>query len=106
MTEKLITWLKQESIGTDEEIDEAFKDQATRDAALAEVQIEVMTATFGVTEGHRARSRGDNQLQKAMSLFGDARELLETREAIKATKKSPQVADGPPAAQEKEQPKL
>jgi hypothetical protein len=46
-----------------------------------------------VTEGHRVRSRTDNQLQKALSLFDDARELLETREAIKATKKSPQVAN-------------
>ena len=51
-----------------------------------------MTAAFGVTEGHRVRSRIDNSLQKALSLFDDARELLETREAIKATKKSPQVA--------------
>ena len=51
-----------------------------------------MTAAFGVTEGHRVRSRIDNQLQKALSLFDDARELLETREAIKSTKKSPQVA--------------
>ena len=90
--EKLRTWLKQESIGTPEEIDEAFADAATRKAALSEVQIEVMTAAFGVTEGHRVRSRIDNQLQKALSLFDDARELLETREAIKATKKSPQVA--------------
>jgi hypothetical protein len=106
VTERLITWLKKESIGTDDEIDEAFKEQATRDGALAEVQIEVMTAKFGVTEGHRARSRGDNQLQKAMSLFDEARELLETRDAIKATKKSPQVADGPPIGQDKEQPKL
>ena len=94
--EKLRTWLKQESIGTPEEIDEAFADAATRTAALSEVQIEVMTAAFGVTEGHRVRSRTDNQLQKALSLFDDARELLETREAIKATKKSPQVADGLP----------
>ena len=52
-----------------------------------------------MTEGHRIRAGFDNQLQKAISLFGDARELLETREAIKATKKSPQVAGagGPPA---------
>ena len=91
--DQLVTWLKQESIGTPEEIDEAFADAATRKAALSETQIEVMTAAFGVTEGHRVRSRTDNQLQKALSLFDDARELLETREAIKATKKSPQVAN-------------
>jgi carboxyl-terminal processing protease len=90
--DKLVTWLKQESIGTPEEIDQAFADAATRKSALSEVQIEVMTAAFGVTEGHRVRSRTDNQLQKALSLFDDARELLETREAIKSTKKSPQVA--------------
>ena len=90
--EKLRSWLKQESIGTPQEIDEAFAEAETRKSALSEVQIEVMTAAFGVTEGHRVRSRIDNQLQKALSLFDDARELLETREAIKATKKSPQVA--------------
>ena len=101
--DKLVTWLKQEKIGTDEEIDEAFKDAATRDAALSEVQIEVMTAAFGVTEGHRVRSRSDNQMQKAIELFEDARKLLETREAIKATKKNPQVANAPAG---QEQPKL
>jgi carboxyl-terminal processing protease len=92
--DKMIAWLKQESIGTPEEIDEAFADAATRQAAMSEIQIEVMTAAYGVTEGHRVRSRTDNQLQKALSLFGDARELLETREAIQSTKKNPQVATG------------
>jgi len=51
-----------------------------------------------VTEGHRMRSRTDNQLQKAISLFDQARELLDTRGAIKSNKKSPQVAAGQPVA--------
>src|SRR6185436_13663143 len=43
VSNQLVTWLKKESIGTPEEIDEAFKDPATRKAAMSEVQIEVMT---------------------------------------------------------------
>jgi carboxyl-terminal processing protease len=98
VVDKLATWLKQESIGTTDEIDQAFKDPKTRQAALSEIQIEVMTAAYGVTEGHRVRSRTDNQLQKAISLFDEARDLLQTRDAIKSTKKSPQVATGQPVA--------
>jgi carboxyl-terminal processing protease len=92
--DKLVAWLKQESIGTPEEIDKAFADAAARREAKLEIRYEVFNAAFGVTEGHRVRSNGDAQLQKALTLFDDARELLETREAIKATKKGAQVADG------------
>jgi carboxyl-terminal processing protease len=90
--DRLVTWLKQESMGTPEEIDEAFADPEARRSAMLEIRYEVFNAAFGVTEGHRIRSGGDNQLQKALTLFDDARELLETREAIRSTKKGAQVA--------------
>jgi carboxyl-terminal processing protease len=90
--EALRSWLKQEKIGTPEEIDEALADPEMRRQTLLQVRYEVFNARFGVTEGHRILSTGDNQLQKALSLFDDARELLETREAIQSTKKGSQVA--------------
>jgi carboxyl-terminal processing protease len=92
--DRLVTWLKQESIGTPEEIDAAFTEPEARRLAMLEIRYEVFNAAFGVTEGHRVRSLGDDQLQKALTLFDEARELLETREAIKATRKGAQVADG------------
>ena len=93
--DELVSWLKSESIGTPEEIDEAFADAETRRQAMLEVRVEVFNAAFGVTEGHRIRTAGDHQLQKAIEMFDEARELLETREAIRSTKKGAQVATAP-----------
>jgi carboxyl-terminal processing protease len=90
--DQMVKWLKEESIGTPEEIDEAFADPEARLLAMLEIRYEVFNAAFGVTEGHRVRSSGDDQLQKAISLFDEARELLDTREAIKSTRKGAQVA--------------
>ena len=92
----LVSWLKSEAIGTPEEIDEALADPEARRQALLQVRVEVFNATFGVTEGHRILSGGDTQLLKALTLFDEARDLLDTRDAIRSTRKGARVATTDP----------
>lgn len=88
-------WLKEEAIESDEEIDQVFTDPDVRRHALVQIHYEVFNAAFGVTAGHRVLARSDNQIQTALTLFDEASELLEHREALRpGDDEQPQVASG------------
>jgi carboxyl-terminal processing protease len=85
--DEFAAWAASEELGSAEELAEAFESADARKQALVQIQAEVFNSVFGLTEGHRVIAFNDVQVEKAMSLFEEAAELLETRDAMRAVKK-------------------
>ncbi|MDX1383312.1 MAG: S41 family peptidase, partial [Thermoanaerobaculia bacterium] len=90
--DEFVQWLLEEELGEPDEIEESFADERTRRQALVQIKYEIFNAAFGVTEGHRVLATNDSQIQKAISLFDEAEDLLKTRAALRGVKRGSQVA--------------
>lgn len=96
VTSAFKTWLKRESLGSDEDIEEALSDPEAERHALVQIHYEIFNAAFGVTDGHRVLARNDIQIKRAFESFPEAKELLETRGAVQSIERTGggQVAAG------------
>ena len=73
-------WLQNEDFGTEEEIQEAFADEAVRNVLETRLRYEVMNTALGLEAGNRVLSTIDNQIQAAYDAFDDAAKLLRDRQ--------------------------
>ncbi len=74
-------WLASEKVATAAEIDKGFADAKTTEHALRAISGEVMNARFGQVAQHRVLAEGDPQIQRALALFSQAKDLLAQRQA-------------------------
>ena len=75
-------WLASEEIGTKEELQEDLDDPDTREFVNRQIHAEIFNASFGQEAWHRVLSKGDDQIQDALNLFGQATELLTSRQSL------------------------
>ncbi|MCH9649521.1 MAG: S41 family peptidase [Deltaproteobacteria bacterium] len=75
-------WLEEEEIGTKEELKEDLDNPETREFVSRQIHAEIFNASFGQEAWHRVLSKGDDQIQAALELFGDASELLASRQRL------------------------
>ncbi len=81
-------WLVKEGLVTAEQATKGFAESKHPDYVVRMVSGELLNARFGIEAQHRALAEGDSVIQKALSLFPQARELLAQRqaEALDATR--------------------
>jgi carboxyl-terminal processing protease len=75
-------WLREEDLGDETQIDEAFADQVSRDQTLNRIQAEIFNSTFGNDAWYRVIASADNQIQDAIDTFDRADELLAQRRGL------------------------
>ncbi len=76
-------WLIDEEIATGQKIDKMLADDEARAYARRQAHSDIMTAAFGTEAAHRVMADGDLQIQAALDLFGQARDLLVARHDLK-----------------------
>jgi carboxyl-terminal processing protease len=81
IVEEFREWLIRENVATAKEADDALAEGGSRDYALLMIRAEAMNIAHGQEARHRVLAEGDKQVQKALSLFGRAAELLAERKA-------------------------
>lgn len=92
LLEEFEDWLVEEHLGTTEEIRAAFEDEATTAYAVRRIQAEIFNSAFGQDAWHQVLAAGDDQIQRALALFDQARELLVRRQQLEKTDE-PKVAE-------------
>ncbi|MEM8930375.1 MAG: S41 family peptidase [Acidobacteriota bacterium] len=75
-------WAVGEEITTAEALDDMFEDPAARDFVHRQIHADIFNSAFGMEASHQVLARGDEQIQQALGLFGEARELLGKRHRI------------------------
>ena len=75
-------WLRDEELGDDQEIEEAFADQLSRDQTLNRIRAEIFNSTFGNDAWYQVIASADNQIQEALQSFDRANELLARRRGL------------------------
>ncbi len=75
------SWLGSENVAPAEEIEQGFADPRTSEHALRAIAGEIMNARFGQIAQHRVLAEGDPQIQRALALFIQAKDLLAQRQA-------------------------
>lgn len=69
------SWAVKEKIATEKEIDEALANESVRKYSLMQIRAEVVSIPFGQEARHRVLAEGDQQIQTALTLFGQAAEM-------------------------------
>lgn len=72
-------FLVDKKIDTAEDVEAGLAEATHREYALRQIRAEVFTSKFGVEAAHQVLSRGDAQIQAALSLFPRAAELVAER---------------------------
>lgn len=75
-------WLAAEEIRTQEELKDDLEDPETREFVNRQIHAEIFNASFGQEDWHRVLAKGDDQIQAALGLFGDASDLLASRQKL------------------------
>ncbi|MBZ0111818.1 MAG: S41 family peptidase [Thermoanaerobaculia bacterium] len=75
-------WLREEDLGDEAQIDEAFADQVSREQTLNRIQAEIFNSTFGNDAWYRVIASADNQIQDALDAFDRADQLLAQRRGL------------------------
>jgi carboxyl-terminal processing protease len=88
-------WLRQESLGTEEEIGKAFADPRSRELALRQVHAELFNSAFGLEAGHQVLARDDRALQAALGEFDRAAALLAARQELRQARLERPVETAP-----------
>ncbi len=78
-------WLARESLATPEQLEKGFAESPHADYVLRVIGAEVLNVRFGPEAQNRVLAEADPQIQKALTLFPQARELLAQREALVGT---------------------
>lgn len=74
-------WVVKEDVTTAEAIDKMLAEPAARDYTLRQIHSDIFNAAFGTQEANRVLAQGDDQIQKALTLFDQASQLLAQRHA-------------------------
>jgi carboxyl-terminal processing protease len=83
-------WLLSEKIATAEEL-EAFQKESVREYSFLQIHAELMNSVGGQEARHRVLAQGDPQIQKALSLFPRAAEMLAQRRELGANVERAQI---------------
>lgn len=78
------TWAISQKIATAERFDEMVKNPEAKTFILRQIHAEIFNSAFGQEAAHQVRSEGDEQILKALGLFGDAEKLLTERHRLQA----------------------
>ena len=87
--EEFSHWLSEKSLLTPDEIAKGLADPENTELSLRRIHADIFNSAFGLEARHRILSGADPQIQQALSLFGEASELLARRQ---------QLEDGAPTA--------
>ena len=80
--EEFSRWLSEKSLVTPEEIAKGLADPEDKELSLRRIHAEILNSKFGLEARHRILSGADPQIQQALSLFGDASDLLARRQQL------------------------
>lgn len=79
LLEEFQAWLVSEELLDEDELEEAFEDERTREFALRQIHSDLFTSAFGTEAAHRILAQGDVLIQSALDLFPKAEDLLVAR---------------------------
>ena len=82
LLEEFATWAEKEEISTAELVNEMLEDPAARDYVMRQIHADVFNSAFGTEASHKILARGDEQIQEALGLFGEASKLLDRRHGL------------------------
>ncbi len=85
-------WAVERGFTTREQFEEGLAEPAERARALLLLRAEVMNSVAGLEARYRVLAEGDNQVQRALTLFDEAGDLLARRKALEAASGERQVA--------------
>jgi carboxyl-terminal processing protease len=77
-------WLEEKEVVAAAEWDEAMADPSMAGDVQRYLHAEVFNAAFGIEARYEIIATGDTQIQRALSVFNEARELLARRQALQA----------------------
>jgi len=77
-------WLAKEGIAEPTEVLEGLATPEARQYALLQIQAEIFNSAFGQEARHRVLSQGDDQLQRALEEFNEAKRLLADRDRLES----------------------
>ena len=83
--EEFRQWLVKEKFATAEQVAEGLAQQAARDGSLLQIRAELLNTVAGQEVRHRTLSEGDQQLQQALNLFGQAATMYAQRRELGPT---------------------
>jgi hypothetical protein len=75
-------WLVKEKLATQDEVDKNLPQPEVRRDSLLQIRAELMNSAGGQEARHRVLSEGDEQLQKALSLFDRAANMYAQRREL------------------------
>ncbi len=78
-------WLIDNEITTPEEIDEMLAEEEARTFSRRQIHSDLFNAAFGIEAAHKVTAEGDVQIQAAIDLFSQARDLLAMRHELKGS---------------------
>lgn len=84
-------WLVREGVADAADLKEQFAEQDARELAQRQILSDIMNSAFGTEAAHRVQALGDLQIQKALTLFPRAGELLASRRALGEGRTAPRV---------------
>ncbi|MEO1369374.1 MAG: S41 family peptidase, partial [Acidobacteriota bacterium] len=99
LLDRFVEWSEAEEISKAEDVREMLEDPAARDYVLRQIHADVFNSAFGTEASHKILTRGDEQIQKALELFTEAKALLDERHRLGKTASS-LVAEAPADAAE------
>jgi carboxyl-terminal processing protease len=82
LLDRFSAWLAENELATDEEIAEGLEDAETQGFVRRRIHAEIFNSAFGLESRHQVLAKGDPQIQEALSLFGQATELLAKRQRL------------------------
>lgn len=84
LLDEFAEWAEKEEVSTTELVNEMLEDPAARDYVLRQIHADVFNSAFGTEASHEILARGDEQIQKALELFGEAAKLLDQRQGLES----------------------
>ncbi len=98
LLDRFSAWLAENELATDEEIAAGLEDAETQDFVRRRIHAEIFNSAFGLESRHQVLAQGDPQIQEALSLFGQATELLAKRQRLEDEEERAETDDGRRAA--------
>ncbi|MGB6001939.1 MAG: S41 family peptidase [Thermoanaerobaculia bacterium] len=82
LLDRFSAWLAENELATEDEIAEGLEDTETQEFVRRRIHAEIFNSAFGLESRHQVLAKGDPQIQEALSLFGQATELLAKRQRL------------------------
>ena len=86
-------WLAENELATEEEIAEGLEEAETREFVERRIHAEIFNSAFGLESRHQVLAQGDPVIQEALTLFGEATELLAQRQKLEDEEKRAEAGD-------------